>query len=459
MAKSDNGNNAITLIAIDDEPLTLEFISAALEQPDVRILTATEPKSGLELVLRERPQIVLLDLKMPNMNGMEILERIVDFDPGIDVILFTGSYSTDSAVEAIQKGACDYLTKPIKVERLRQRVGSLLDDARRRKKAVRLELELLEASQFEGIVGTSPLMLEVFARTRRVAPHFRTALITGPTGTGKELVARALHRLSPVSTGPFVVVNCAAVVETLFESELFGCVRGAFTGATQDRVGMFEFAHDGVLFLDEIGELPHATQSKILRVLQSQEVQRVGSPVPRQVNVRVVAATNRDLESQVSEKKFRDDLYFRLSMVEIKLPPLVDRREDLPLLERFFLERFSRLYKKPVARLSHRTQTILSRYLWPGNVRELENVLGHACMMAEGDSIDMQDLPPRFGARQPHGVAEDDDMMTLEETQRRHALRVLTRVSGNKVHAAEILGISRATLYRLLSEVSAEHPE
>lgn len=455
---SDNRNKAITLMAIDDEPLTLEFVSAALAQEDVRVITASEPRSGLELVYRERPQIVLLDLKMPSMNGMEILERIVEFDPGIDVILFTGSYSTDSAVEAIQKGACDYLTKPIKVERLRQRVGSLLDDARRRQKAVRLERELLEASQFEGIVGTSPLMLEVFSRIRRVAPHFRNALITGQTGTGKELVARALHRLSPVSSGPFVVMNCAAVVETLFESELFGYVRGAFTGATQDKIGMFEYAHDGVLFLDEIGDMPLTTQAKILRVIQSQEVQRVGSPVPRKVDVRVVAATNRDLESRVSEKAFRDDLYFRLSMVEIKLPPLLDRREDLPLLERFFLERFSRQYKKPVTRLSHRAQTIISRYGWPGNVRELENILGHACMMAEGDTIDVPDLPQRFGAQRPHGIGKDDDMMTLEETQRRHALRVLERVSGNKVHAAEILGISRATLYRLLSEVAPEQP-
>jgi transcriptional regulator with PAS, ATPase and Fis domain len=256
-----------------------------------------------------------------------------------------------------------------------------------------------------------------------------------------------------------VVCNCAAVVETLFESELFGYVKGAFTGATQDKIGMFEYAHSGTLLLDEIGEMPLATQTKLLRVLQDQQIQRVGSPVARKVDVRVVAATHRDLAAEVAEKKFREALYYRLCMIEIRLPRLADRKEDLPLLERYFLERFSAQYNKPLARLTHRAQVILGRYSWPGNVRELENVLGHACMMVDGDAVDVRDLPERFQAAVPKGAGEDSELITLEEVQRHHALRVLERVGGNKVQAAVILGVSRATLYRLLAENEAQASE
>jgi DNA-binding NtrC family response regulator len=449
----------ITLVAVDDDPLTLDLIKAALTQEGVEILTSSDAETGLNLILRRRPKIAILDLVMPKLSGMQVLERVVEIDASIDVILLTGHYSTDSAVEAIQKGACDYLTKPISIEKLRERIGSLIADARKRQRAVQLERELVEAVQFEGIVGQSPLMLEVFARIRRIAPHFRTVLVTGSTGTGKELVARALHRLSPTPSGPFVVCNCAAVVETLFESELFGYVKGAFTGATQDKIGMFEYAHGGTLLLDEIGEMPLATQTKLLRVLQDQEIQRVGSPVARKVDVRVVAATHRDLAAEVAEKKFREALYYRLCMIEIRLPRLADRKEDLPLLERYFLERFSAQYNKPLARLTHRAQVILGRYSWPGNVRELENVLGHACMMVDGDAVDVRDLPERFQAAVPKGAGEDSELITLEEVQRHHALRVLERVGGNKVQAAEILGVSRATLYRLLAENEAQASE
>jgi DNA-binding NtrC family response regulator len=387
---------------------------------------------------------------------MEVLERIVAYDPGIDVILLTGHYSTESAVEAIQKGACDYLTKPISVDKLRERVSKLMAEARHRQRIFRLDQELLETFQFEGIVGRSPLMLDVFAKIRRVAPHFRICLVTGLTGTGKELVARALHRLSPAASGPFVVCHCAAIVETLFESELFGYTKGAFTGATQDKIGVFEFAHGGTLLLDEIGDTPLVTQGKLLRVLQDQEVQRVGSPARRKVDVRVIAATNRNLETLVDEKLFRDDLYFRLSMVEIKLPPLSERKEDLHLLERYFIEQFSERYHKQIKGLTRRAQALLSRHSWPGNIRDLENALGHACMMAEGNILDVRDFPDRLRAPTPKGIGEEDESLSLEALQRRHALRVLERLGGNKARAAEVLGVSRTTLYRLLAEARSE---
>ena len=446
----------VRLVAIDDDPAGLEFIGDALAQDGLEILPAGDPAAGWDLIRRTRPDIVVLDLFMPGVNGIELLERIVAWDPAIDVVLLTAHYSTDSAVEAIRKGACDYLVKTIPVAELRERIAPLVAAARRRRQASELESQLLDHYRFLDMVGRSPQMLDVFARIRRVAPHFRTAFITGATGTGKELVAQALHAMSPAAGGRFVVCNCSAVVETLFESELFGYVKGAFTGATQDHIGLFEYANGGTLFLDEIGDMPPVTQSKLLRVLQNQEIQRVGSPVTRKVDVRVIAATNRDLPAAIAEKEFRQDLYYRLSMVQIRLPRLADRREDLPLLEQYFLEKFARQYDKPVRSISRRAQAVLSRFGWPGNVRELENALGHACMMAEGDTVDVRDLPEEILERPAGEAAEtapaQEELLPLGELNRRHARYVLGKMGGNKARTALVLGISRATLYHLLEE-------
>ena len=448
-----NTHPLINLLAIDDDPENLELITAALEQEGLRILTSNAPEAGLELFYREKPQIILCDLMMPRMNGMEVLEKIMAADPGAEVILMTAHYSTDSAVEAIQKGACDYMNKPMKLEKLRARITQLLDLAQQRRKAMALEHELMETYQLEGMIGRSPLVLDVFARILRVAPHFRTALVTGATGTGKELVARALHRHSPVSAKPFAVCNCSAIVDTLFESELFGYVRGAFTGANQDKAGLFEFANGGTVFLDEIGELPLNAQAKLLRVLQNHEVQRVGSPIARKIDVRVIAATNRDLKSMVAQKLFRDDLYYRLAMIEIKLPRLADRKEDLPLLQRHFVERFSEEYNKPIAGITRRAQALLARYHWPGNIRELENIIGSACMVAEDNLIDIHDLPEHL--RESTFEDPEQEMVSLETLEHRHVAYVLEKLGGNKNRAAEVLGISRATLYNVLDRMGA----
>jgi len=452
-------NSPVRLLAIDDSQENLEFIRSALEQEGLEILTEQDPEAGLKTFLRIRPRMVLLDLIMPKISGIEILERMIVVDPGVDVILITAHYSAESAVEAIQKGACDYLTKPLDIEKLRSRIASLITDAETRRKTLRLESELIHACQFEGMVGRSPLMLEVFARIRRIAPHFRTVLVTGATGTGKELVARALHRLSPASRGPFVVCNCSALVDSLVESELFGHVRGAFTGASQDKAGLFEHADGGTIFLDEIGELAPSAQAKLLRVLQNRQVQRVGSLTPRNIDVRVIAATHRNLRTMVRDGQFREDLYYRLAVVEIMLPVLSDRREDLPLLERYFIEKFALEYKKPIAGLVRRAQTRLATYPWPGNVRELENVIGNACMMVEGNLIDINDLPDRLRKPLNEDVADNESFLSLEEMQRRHVLRVLEGVGGNKARAAEVLGIGRATIYQLLSRMKPEERE
>jgi DNA-binding NtrC family response regulator len=448
--------HATKLLAIDDDPAFLGLIGAALSNENVQILTTTDAQTGLDLFFRARPRIVLLDLVMPHIGGIEVLEKIVAADPGTEVILITANYSTDSAVEAIQKGACDYLPKPVDVERLRSRIGTLINEAEKRRKTFQLDSELMDVYQFEGIIGRSPLMLDLFARIRRVAPHFRTVLITGETGTGKELVARALHKLSPVGSKSFVVCNCSAIVETLLESELFGHVKGAFTGATQDKVGVFEFANGGTVFLDEIGELPLGAQAKLLRVLENKEVQRVGSPGPRSVDVRVLAATNRDLPRMVAEGKFREDLYYRLSMVDVKLPRLMDRREDLPLLQQHFVTKFAAQYRKQISGITRRAQICLGRHIWPGNVRELENVLGNACMMVAGNVIDLLDLPESVRSGSQTRSTTETDLLPLEEVQRRHLLHVLERVGGNKARAAEILGVSRTTIYEMLAKANRE---
>jgi DNA-binding NtrC family response regulator len=366
--------------------------------------------------------------------------------------LMTGFYSTESAVEAIQKGAADYFPKPCSPDKLREKINQIKEVSKHRQRSLKLENELLENFEFDGMIGRSPLMLELFSQIHRIAPHFRSVLITGPTGVGKELVAKALHRLSPGHKGNFVALNCSSISEALAESELFGHVKGAFTGALQDKVGIFEYADGGTAMLDEIGETPLPLQAKLLRVLQNQELQRVGSPVVRKVNVRVVAATNRDLPEMVSQGRFREDLYFRLCMVELKVPSLAERREDLPLLQRHFLKSFAAQYKKPLAGLTRRAQTLMSRYSWPGNVRELENVIGHACMMAASEVIDVRDLPERIQTLPSSAKAESDEQLSMDQLAQVHAQRVLARVGGNKARAAEILGISRTYLYQLLKK-------
>lgn len=450
-------DTALKLLAIDDTPQNLELITEAIAQDNLEILTASDAEAGLELFLQARPDVVLLDLVLPKMGGMELLDRMLAADPGADVILMTAHYSTESAVEAIQKGACDYLTKPLDIAKLRNRISALVSEAEKRQRALHLDSALLDTYQFEGIIGRSPVMLDTFAIIRRVAPHFHTVLVTGATGTGKELVARALHHLSPHRPGPFVVCNCSALVETLLESELFGYVRGAFTGATQDKMGIFEHANGGTVFLDEIGELSLPAQAKLLRVLQQKEVQRVGSPVIRTVDVRVIGATHRQLRTMVADGQFREDLYYRLSMVEIPLPRLSERKEDLPLLQKHFVDKFATQYTKPIAGITRRAQRKMATYGWPGNVRELENVIGSAAMMTEGSTIDLSDLPEPLRSLPGNSTAVDDAMLSMEEVQNRHILRVLERVEGNKSRAAEILGIGRATVYEMLARIKEKH--
>jgi two-component system response regulator HydG len=435
----------LVLVINGDVPVSKGFSRALLGLP-VAVLTAHNLAEGISAYSRYLPQLVLLDSELDDAKVQ--LHELFAGDSTLEIVLMTEHWTQTAALEAAARGASDLLAKPLDFVQVRQLLSGLIAQAETRRHTQALDNELLEAYQFLCIVGRSPRMLEVFSRVRRVAPLFQTALITGPTGTGKELIARALHHLSPRSREKFVVCNCSALTETLLESELFGHVKGAFTGATHDRAGLFEYANHGTLFLDEIGELSLAAQAKLLRILQSQELQRVGSPVASTVDVHVIAATNRNVRELASKGEFREDLFYRLSMIEIQLPPLADRKEDLPLLQQHFLRYFSTKYGKEIKGISRRAQILLTRHQWPGNVRELENVIGNACIMAQGKMITDVDLPEAIRAQV---IRPEIGFMTLEEVQSRHLEYVLKLVDGNKAQAAEVLGVSRATVYDMLA--------
>jgi DNA-binding NtrC family response regulator len=438
------------ILLVESDQSVLQGLQQAVNRLGVLSRSATTMPTGLELFGSEHARIVLVDLDSSTQT-LEMLKAILALDPGAEVIVASRDTSAEFAMTAIRDGACAVEVGVRNPEKLVAVIERLLDLAQERQRVADLDRQLLQASQFQGMISRSPIMWEVFSHVRRIAPHFQTVLITGETGTGKELVARALHALGPGALQPFAVCNCSALVESLLETELFGHVKGAFTGANQDKVGVFEFAANGTVFLDEIGELPLPAQAKLLRVLHNHEVQRVGSPVVRSVNARVVGATHRDLRKMVKDGLFREDLFYRLATLEVLLPKLSERKEDLLLLVRHFVGVFAEKFHKPVAGVTRRAQTRLLAHSWPGNIRELENVLSNACMMATRNVIDFQDLPVYL--RKPSEVPEPTEFLTLEAMTQQYLSQVLQQVGGNKARAAEILGVSRGTIYEMLARI------
>ena len=431
----------------------------ALVPEGVVLETCLTGEQCIGAVRAELPDIAVLDLRLPDINGIELLCRIRAIDPRIEVILVTADYSTDAAVAAIKSGASDYLTKPIAGDRLRKALSRSIEaiDTRRRLEAA--ETDLATRYSFEGMVGCSAVIRRVFDLVRRIGPHFSAALVSGPTGTGKELVARALHAYSSRASGPFVVCNCTAIPDTLIEAELFGRVKGAYTGAVGESAGYFGRAAGGTLMLDEFGDLPPSAQSALLRAVQFGEVQRLGANSAEHVDVRIVACTNRDLRDEVRNRTFREDLFFRVSTFELAVPPLADRREDIPLLIRHFLNRSGQQVGKEFRGLTVAAEELLLKHAWPGNVRELEQVIHYAAVMAGSPWIDLGDLPAYLKAEDgpsPEGNAVRST--NRAEAQNRHVLDVLDRAGGDKLEAARLLGVSRATLYRLLKRARGARP-
>jgi DNA-binding NtrC family response regulator len=440
------------ILVIDNEARMCELLRAALESSDVSVDTAYDGEEGLKKFRSENYAVVITDLKMPKLSGLELLEKIKQEAPGTDVILMTAYATAQTAVEAMKKGAYDYLIKPFDMDELRLKVQRLLEKKRLERENLDLRQQLKTRYRFDNIIGLSGKMQDVFRLVEMVSQTNTTVLIRGESGTGKELIAMAIHQNSPRAQHPFVAVNCAAIPENLLESELFGYEKGAFTGADRSKPGRFELAGEGTLFLDEIGDLPLSLQVKLLRVLQNREFERLGGLKPIPMRARIIAATNKDLEKEMREGRFREDLYYRINVFPIFLPPLRERKEDiLPLVE-YFTKKLNNGQPVPLAT---ETQQILLNYHWPGNVRELENVIERAVILSQGGPIRPEHLPPHLqtSSASPLPLTIPDSGIDLEEVERNLILKALEKARGNKSRAAALLGITRRKLYSMMERL------
>jgi len=458
------------ILVVDDEKQIRRILSVLLSEHNYEVSEASSGEEALKLQAELQPALVLLDLSMPGMDGLETLKQLMQTPSPPEVIMMTAFGTIRSAVEAMRLGAFDYLSKPFDNEALLLTVDRALERRRLSREVEALRTELETRYGFSEIIGLSPQMQEVFRMMAKVARVDATVLITGESGTGKELVARAIHRRSSRRSGPFVSVNCSAIPETLVESEFFGSERGAFTDARESRAGKFETAHLGSLFLDEIGDLALDAQAKLLRALQERQITRLGGTRSRQVDVRVIAATNRNLEQAVSRGEFREDLYWRINVVNIKLPPLRDRKEDLPLLIDHFLDHFNKELGLAVKTIGRDARALLLAYDWPGNVRELENTLCRAMILCECTTLSPQDLPPRIRgeneaaesapAADPSQVKLSDAVSQMtERIERSLIVSRLAQLRGNRTATAQSLGVSRKTLFNKMRQYGLTHEE
>ena len=443
-----------TGLVVDDDRANLDSVARIFQLEGLATLTASDGAEGLALLRRPEVGVLVTDLMMPGLDGKELLRTARSMRPDVEVVLMTAYGTVEAAVSAMKDGAYDFITKPLKRHALVKTVLRALEH-----RALMAENETLKARLADlgapggrTLIGQSPAFRALMETLRQAGAAHATVLLVGESGTGKELAARALHELSPRASGPFVAVNCGAIPETLLEAELFGVEKGAFTGALARREGRFERAHGGTLFLDEVGELSLSAQVKLLRVLQEGEIERLGGSGPLAVDVRVVSATRRELPREVAESRFREDLYYRLNVVEVRIPPLASRREDVPLLADHFLRRFAAKNAKPLRGLSPEALQALEDYAWPGNVRELEHAVERAVVLARGDILEVGDLPEsvRTGPRGAAGQVVIPIGTPMEEVERRLIHETLRHTGGDKTMAARLLGIAARTIYRKL---------
>ena len=446
----------VRVLVIDDDEAHAEALAEGLEMDEYRCTIVHSGREGVERMSEATFDVVLTDLVMRDLDGMAVLQAARDLQPDAMVVLVTGHASVETAVHAMRLGAADYLTKPVNIAELRARIARAVESSRLRRANIELRRQLDKRYGFEGIIGHSPSMQKVFDVLRQVSSTHATVLILGESGTGKELVARAIHTNSPRKEKPFVAINCAALSQSLIESELFGHVKGAFTGATSAKDGVIVYADGGTLFLDEVGDMPLETQAKLLRVLETREVQPVGGTATRKVDIRLVAATNHDLRDQTKKGRFREDLLFRLQVVAIDLPPLRQRAGDIPLLLDHFLHELAEEHGRAVRGISPEARALLVRYEWPGNVRELRNAVENMVLLSRSDVLEVEDVPEHVkqatgAGRGPQGVLELAGR-SLAELERAAIQANLDLVDGNRQKAARILGIGERTLYRKIKE-------
>ena len=448
----------VPVLIIDNDEPHAQAVAESLSRAGYDCTVATSGDAGARLIEDQEFDVVITDLVMNDLDGLAILARAKNDLPDAEVILVTGHGTVPSAVSAMQQGAFNYLLKPLDIGQLRAVTEKAAASVRLKRQNVELNRRLDERFGFEGVIGSSPRMNEVISLLRRIAPTNATVLIQGETGTGKELVAQAIHQNSPRKNKPFVALNCAALSENILESELFGHIKGAFTDASTDRVGKFEYANGGTLFLDEVGDMPMATQIKLLRVLESGEITRVGSNDPVKVNVRILSATNRNLEQQISAGTFRSDLYHRLKVVTVILPRLVERNQDIPLLIEHFVKHFARRHEKPIKSMSTAARRRLLSFDWPGNVRQLRNVIESMVVVDDDGVLDINDLPQELsGAVEVDGEPNAGSLSSLvgkplAEVERLFIAETLRQTVGNREEAARLLDIGERTLYRKIKE-------
>ena len=448
-----------TILVIDDEENIRNGLAVNFEMEDYNVKTAASGKEGLSLLRKGDIDLVITDLRMDGIAGEEVVRRVATETPGIPVIVLTGHGSIDAAVNAMKAGAYDFLTKPLNLDQLNIIVKRALENRELSLKHKILQQELEVKNSFGSMIGKNSEMQKLFELIRKVAPSKASVLITGESGVGKELVADAVHKLSPRKDGSFIKVHCAALSESLLESELFGHEKGAYTGADGMKKGRFELAHGGTIFLDEIGEINQATQVKILRVLQEKKFERVGGEETITVDVRIVAATNRSLEEEVKAGHFREDLYYRLNVVHLYVPPLRERKDDIPLLVDHFLREFARENGKNVTTIEPRARAALYKYDWPGNIRQLRNCMESAVVMCSGSEIMIEDLPPSVSKSTAEASISIPLGLPLEEAEKTLIMQNLAANKGNKSKTADILGIERKTLHRKLAKYGMEDNE